>query len=97
MKNSFTKIRTDFGHLNRSQIDKIFPMERFYLFDILESEFSLQYKAWFIHNNCEFNITEYREFDIGCALCVLPIYELKYPKNTMLRDVLQEAQDCLEK
>jgi hypothetical protein len=59
---------------------------------ILDSEISLKDKSWFIRNSCELTISEKREFAIGCALVVLPIYENKYPNNSAPRKAIEAAK-----
>lgn len=82
MKTNFTKSTANFGCYNETRKqDKILPNEEFNINDVLNSDVSLNHKAWFIRNNCEFTTDEFRQFAIGCALCVLPIYETKYPEN----------------
>jgi len=97
MKNTFNKTTSNFGCYGRKKADTFLPNENFDISDVLNSNVSIKDKAWFIRRNCEFTDTEYRKFAIGCAICVLPIYEARYPENKAPREAIQAAQDYLNK
>jgi len=62
---------------------------------ILNSEIPLKDKSWFIRNSIGLTDKELREFAIGCALVVLPIYENKYPNNNAPRKAIGAAKKYL--
>ena len=97
MKTTFTKSTAKFGcyKSNDNQQDNYLPNETFTISDVLNAEVSLKDKAWFIRYNCEFTDTQFREFAIGCALCVLQIYEEKYPDNKAPREGIEGAKAYL--
>jgi len=97
MKTEFTKNTSNFGCYaeNNNRQNDYLPNDEFTITDILSANVSLKHKAWFIRYNCEFTVDEFRQFAIGCALCVLPIYEDKYPNNKAPREAIQAAKDYL--
>jgi hypothetical protein len=97
MKTTFTKYTAKFGCYkeNDNEQDHYLPNETFTIDDVLNAEVSLKDKAWFIRYNCGFTDKEFREFAIGCALCVLPIYESRYPDNKAPREAIEAAQAYL--
>lgn len=96
MKTNFAKKTANFGCYNESKKQNNYlPNEAFTISDVLNSDVSLKDKTWFIRKNCEFTNDEYRQFAIGCALCVLPIYESKYPGNDAPRKAIEAAQKYL--
>lgn len=97
MKTTFTKSTAKFGCYkeNDNNQDQFLPNENFTISDVLNADVPLKDKAWFIRYNCEFTDTQFREFAIGCALCVLPIYEAKYPNNKAPREAIEAAKAYL--
>src|SRR4051812_38902981 len=94
MKTIFNKKTTNFGcYKDSSKQDRYLLQDDFTIKDVLNSDVSLKDKVWFLRNNCEFTTDEYRQFAIGCALCVLPIYEAKYPDNKAPREAIEAAKD----
>lgn len=67
----------------------------FTISEILDFDIPLKDKIWFICKRCEFTVIEFRELAIGCAECVLPIYEAKYQDNKAPREAIQAARDYL--
>jgi len=63
---------------------------------ILDSEIPLKDKSWFIRNSIQLSDIEKRQFAIGCALVVLPIYENKYPSNDDPRKAIEAAEKYLK-
>ena len=63
---------------------------------ILDSEIPLKDKSWFIRNSIQLSDIEKRQFAIGCALVVLPIYENKYPSNDAPRKAIEAAEKYLK-
>ena len=97
MKTLFTKTNANFGCYGKnSDVVKAHTGDIFTIEDVLNSYVPLKDKAWFIRRNCEFTIDEFRQFAIGCALCVLPIYEYKYPKDKVPREAIEAAQAYLK-
>jgi len=97
MKTLFTKTNANFGCYGKnSDVVKAHTGDIFTIEDVLNSDVPLKDKAWFIRRNCEFTIDEFRQFAIGCALCVLPIYEYKYPKDKVPREAIEAAQAYLK-
>jgi hypothetical protein len=98
MKTFFKKATINWGcynnHGQRKQ-DTIWFTESLIISDILNADIPLKDKVWFIRRNCEFTTDEFRQFAIGCALCVLPIYEAKYPGDNKPREAVQAAKDYL--
>lgn len=98
MKTLFTKSTVNWGCYNnygQRKQDGIWFTENLTIDDILNADIPLKDKAWFMRKNCEFTTDEYRQFAIGCALCVVPIYEAKYPGRTAPREAIQAAKDYL--
>jgi hypothetical protein len=99
MKTTYTKSEINWGcYNNRGQRkqDTIWFTENLSISDILDTDIPLKDKSWFIRHNCEFTDKQFREFAIGCSLCVLPIYEAKYPNNLAPRKAIEAAQAYLE-
>lgn len=97
MKTTFTKSTSKFGCYaeNDNEQHVHLPNETFTITSVLNADVPLKDKAWFIHKNCEFTDMEFRQFAIGCALIVLPIYETKYPYNKAPREAIEAAQQYL--
>jgi len=99
MKIEFLKSEINWGcYNNRRQRkqDTIWFTENLTISDILDADIPLKDKGWFIRHNCELTDKQLREFAIGCALCVLPIYEAKYSNNLAPRKAIEAAQAYLE-
>jgi len=99
MKTNFTKLTAKFGCYadeNNKQNNHLLNND-FNIDDVLCADVPLKDKAWFIRHNCEFTDDQFREFAIGCALCVLPIYEDKYPENKAPREAIEAAKAYLKK
>jgi hypothetical protein len=95
MKTNFTKATSDFGCYGPKKASSYLPNENFTIADVLNANVRLRDKAWFIRNNCQFTDDEYRQYAIGCALCVLPIYEKRYPGNNAPREAIEAGKAYL--
>jgi hypothetical protein len=95
MKTNFTKATSDFGCYDPKKASSYLPNENFTIADVLNADVRLRDKAWFIRNNCQFTDDEYRQYAIGCALCVLPIYEKRYPGNNAPREAIEAGNAYL--
>jgi hypothetical protein len=95
MKTNFTKATSDFGCYGPKKASSYLPNENFTIADVLNADVRLRDKAWFIRNNCQFTDDEYRQYAIGCALCVLPIYEKRYPGNNAPREAIEAGNAYL--
>jgi hypothetical protein len=95
MKTNFTKATSDFGCYGPKKASSYLPNENFTIADVLNADVRLRDKAWFIRNNCQFTDDEYRQYAIGCALCVLPIYEKRYPGNNAPREAIEAGKAYL--
>jgi hypothetical protein len=95
MKTNFTKATSDFGCYGPKKASSYLPNENFTIADVLKADVRLRDKAWFIRNNCQFTDDEYRQYAIGCALCVLPIYEKRYPGNNAPREAIEAGKAYL--
>jgi hypothetical protein len=95
MKTNFTKATSDFGCYGPKKASSYLPNENFTIADVLNADVRLRDKAWFIRNNCQFTDDEYRQYAIGCALCVLPIYEKRYPGNNAPREAIEAGKGYL--
>jgi hypothetical protein len=95
MKTNFTKATSDFGCYCPKKASSYLPNENFTIADVLKADVRLRDKAWFIRNNCQFTDDEYRQYAIGCALCVLPIYEKRYPGNNAPREAIEAGKAYL--
>jgi hypothetical protein len=85
------------GCYSETELNKcsFMQLEEITIESILDSEISLKDKSWFIINSIELTDLQKREFAIGCALVVLPIYEEKYPDNVAPRKAIEAAQKYL--
>ena len=97
MKTIFTENFNHGCYSEKKAKDLLQKRTEFSISDVLNSEIPLKDKVWFIRVNCQLTDTELREFAIGCALCVLPIYESKYPENKAPREAIEAAKAYLNK
>jgi hypothetical protein len=98
MKTIFTKdeILQNVGSYSKENVLELLrDKSEFTIDEILSLNITLKYKAWFISNRCEFTKDELTKFAIGCAYCVLPIYEAKYPENKAPRESIEAAEQYL--
>jgi hypothetical protein len=98
MKTLFTKdeILLNVGCYSKEDAIEILKGKtKFTIDEILSLDIPLKDKAWFIRKRCEFTDTQFRKFAIGCAYCVLPIYEAKYPENKAPREAIEAAEQYL--
>ena len=96
MKTVFEKSKTNWGcYAAEKKQDQFIKQEYFTIEYFLDTDIILKDKAWFIRNNCKLTTLQLQHFAIGCAFCVLPIYERNYPHNKAPREVLQAAKDYL--
>lgn len=70
-------------------------MELINIDDILNSEIPLDDKAWFLISKCDLSLLQKKEFAIGCAMCVLPIFESKNPEISSPREAIEAAKSYL--
>jgi hypothetical protein len=97
MKTNFTKSSARFGCYkeDNNKQNKFLPDEEFTIQDVLNADVSMPDKRWFIRYNCDLSVKEWREFALGCAKCVLPIYEAKYPDNKAARECIEATEQYL--
>lgn len=96
MKTVFEKSKTNWGcYAEEKKQDQFIKQEYFTIEYFLNTDIILKDKGWFIRNNCKLTTLQLQHFAIGCAFCVLPIYERNYPHNKAPREVLQAAKDYL--
>ena len=98
MKTLFTNkyILNNWGCYDKSKVKLLIGSKpEFTIDEVLSLDVPLKDKAWFICKRCKLTDIELRQFAIGCALVVLPIYENKYPDNKAPREAIQAAKDYL--
>jgi hypothetical protein len=97
MKTVFKKSTTNWGcYAAEKKQDNYIFKEDFTIEKFLATEIPLKDKGLFISYNCDLTNNQLREFAIGCALCVLPIYEKIYPGNNAPREAIEAAQKYLD-
>jgi hypothetical protein len=97
MKTVFKKSTTNWKcYVSEKKQDNYIFKEDFTIEEFLATEIPLKDKGLFIRHNCDLTDNQFRKFAIGCALCVLPIYENKYPGNNAPREAIEAAKAYLE-